>query len=183
MVAAFPGLLAITSALIVSYKVITVIRVESFLSILKEGSLKNQYPREYRGWQAAVRKMRLCWKSKLCKVCHFKLDCGKLRSDEEKWISERGTFDNPSLNLFYMVVYGTFGFLWMFSLGVVFYELSSFQWGSPVYSAISCAVELLFVLLAMSLVYFLWQLRKGKYAFETARRVWLDLLKKCPHQP
>lgn len=178
MLAALPGLLAVVCGFLVAQRCCLIARIESFLVILKKCQITGEYPREYRGWEAAQRKYRVCLGSRLCE-----LGCGKLRDEEKRYLAVRGWLRKPLVNPFYAVIFGALLVQWVLSLITVVFEVTRYQWNNTVYLAVGAAIMGLSLALAGALGWFTWQIRKGTYSFEACRRVWLDLLNKCTIQP
>ena len=179
MIAALPGCLAIACALMVAQKSISIQRIDSYLLLLKEYCIIDQYPREYRGWESALRKMREILRTKKCLNCETKRKCGELKQSDIKRIKERGLFYGPVVGLYHVIVYTTFFTVLGLSLIALVFEIKASKWETVSYMWASSAITILIIAVMVILGFIFYHLRRGKYSVEDFRRSWIDLLNRC----
>ena len=179
MIAALPGALSIACALMVSQKSASIQRTDAYLAVLKDCSVRNQYPREYRGWEWESRKLRHVMKTTACNDCEVKRKCGTLRAIDQTILDSRRLLINPSIDLYYSIVFLTFYIILFISTIAVLIELSKFQWGITAYMVTSSLITVLMLLATIAIFYLTVQLRRGHLSFDYYKRCWLDILHRC----
>jgi hypothetical protein len=179
LLAALPGTISVAFALMVSQKNASIQRVDAYLAVLKECLIRNQYPREYRGWETESLKFRQIMKTAKCKDCAIVRKCGTLTESEQQEATSRKLLRNPSIDLYYIMMYLTFYFILIASMIAVIIEVRKFQWNISVYMVISSAITLVMFIAGVSVFYLTYHLRKGKFSLEYYTRCWKDLFSRC----
>ncbi len=115
MVAMLPGFLALACAFMAAQKTSSLQRINAFLIIMKDFLIKQNFPREYRGWEGLYRKVRYIYGTKKCddQLCGTR-KCGQLLPNEVAILKERKTFRNPTINFFHLMIFTTFAFIYFF---------------------------------------------------------------------
>ena len=185
MLAALPGILAISCCLIFVQKSISIQRIDSYLAVLKDCILMEQYPREYRGWETESRKLRHVLNTTYCseciygsKVCGIRM-CGKLTMEDQIKNKRKLIINNPKIDLFNIIAISTFLFMSMLSILAIFYSIINYHWGISKYMVISSVITIIMSLIILYIGSVLYNLRKGKYSNVSFRRSWLDLMTRC----
>lgn len=179
MVAALPGLLAITCALMVAQKNISIQRIDAYLSVIKESSIFGQYPREYRGWEVDSKKLRYILGRKRChEVCKLERKC-VVPTAKHPELESRKLFQNPMNDPYYFLMYSTFLVVVILSLCALVSSMLHAKWTSGWYMTVAVALTIVLTLPTAGLIYVFTQLRKGRYSFEAYRHCWFDLLTRC----
>jgi hypothetical protein len=182
MIAALCGVVAVCCALLFVQKSISLQRVDSFLSLIKEYYIIGSFPREYKGWEIESRKFRNVLNSKSCTNCKLTIDrkCGCLTNEERKDKIGGIKFNMPNSDFFTFLAFSIFFgmiFLSIFAIGYSFkvYNLIEIKKYVITSSIITSVIVALFILVAIELHNF----RKGKYCFTQLRRNWLDIMNRC----
>ncbi len=186
LVATLPGVIAIAFALMISQKNASLQRVDAYLAVLKECVARNEYPREYQGWETEYAKFRQIMKTDKCHECemakHSHRECGVWKPEEAQEMAGRRLTTKPYVSLYYAIMYGTFIAILVASIAAVIIEVASLQRGVSTYVAISAVITLVMVAAITGICILAWRLRKGRYSFEHYIRCWLDLLHRCREQ-
>jgi hypothetical protein len=177
--AALPGILAITCALMVSQKCISIQKIDSYIAILQLCSFKKQYPREYKGWITELWKFDHIFKTAICDSCEVTTKCASFKPGDIKALKSKKLFTNPPVNLYYVAMFTTFLSVLSISIIAVLIELFRFQWHISIKMAITLGITLFLLTAVGGLIHVFWKLRKGKFSFEYYRSCWLDLMNKC----
>jgi len=179
LLAALPGIIAVVFALMISQKNASIQRVDAYLAVLKECLVKNQYPREYRGWETESLKFRDVMKTAACKDCKIIRKCGTFKESEKQAIDSRKLFRDPFIDLYYIIMHLTFFSILIASIIAIIIELRKFQWSTGIYMLASSVITFIMLLAIFGIFYLTVQLRKGRYSFEYYTRCWIDLLSRC----
>lgn len=177
-----PGCLAIACALMAVQKSISIQRIDTYLMILKECRILNQYPREYRGWESAIRKYRHLLNANICKSCEGIRKCGTLKIEDQQTLISKSFLLRPIIDLYHVVMYMSFFGAFGLSILALVVELLNFQWGIPVFMLIAACVTAIILLTVAALIYVFYHLRKGRFSVEYFKCCWIDLLNKCRWQ-
>jgi len=184
MVASLPGFLAVACTLLVVHKSINIQQIDAYISVLKDCVLLQQYPREYKGWEFEIRRLRHILGTNFCKSCRYNnpRPCGDLKDEERKLLSSKPLLHNPPVDTNHLVTFSTFFVICGLSIIAVLIELLSFQRGTLFYMVIASIIPMLLCgALAYSGYVFI-HLRKGRYSVTHFRRCWVDLLTRCRRQ-
>jgi hypothetical protein len=179
MMAALPGCFSIACALMVVQKSISIQRVDALLLLLKKYSILNQFPREYQGWEEAYRKYRNALNSKKCQSCGTKRKCGELKAADRERLDKRGLLTAPLIDLYHIIVFATFFVMIGLSLTALIFEISTSNWKSVEYMAVTAILMILLASVIIYIVSIFKNIRKGIYSFEVNRRNWIDILNRC----
>lgn len=181
MVAALPGLLAVACAMMVVQKSISIQRIDAYLLVLKRNIIENKFPREYRGWESAYRKLRHFLKSNKCKECTIarRRVCGSWKDSDKNEIDSVSLIRRPSIDLFHIVMYLTFFSIMVLSIVAVLRELYKFQIGNTGYVMIGASLVIVLVLPILLLLITIYRLRKGRLSIIHFKRCWNDILVNC----
>lgn len=180
-IAMLPGLLSLSIASIVLQKIASVARNEAFLTILKECRITGQYPREYRGWEDAYRKFKFCWNSKLCDQCK-QGQCGEFSNEEKKLYNDLRLAWRSVPNVFHLVLFSILGMIGVLSLLAIINEVVKYGFSNGTTLILGIAFGSVLVLSAVMWLIIANRVRTGMYSFPARRRLWKDLLEKCPFQ-
>jgi len=180
LVAALPGIIATAFALIVSRKNATIHQVDAYLAHLKECSVRNDYPREYRGWETESRKYTYVMNTEKCKGCAITRQCGQSANNHPSVTQFLvGLFRNPPVDLYYVTIYVTFGIVLMVSIVATVTEVLRFQRDAIVYMAISSLITVIMIAAIVAIGFLVYRLRCGAWSFDHYKDCWKDLLSRC----
>jgi hypothetical protein len=186
MMAALPGLLSITCALMAAQQSQSIQRIDAYLSLLKGYSVTGDYPREYRGWETVYRKLRHILGTEKCESCGIaessERKCGQLRTGGKDELDSKSMWRDPPIDLYNVVMFGAYFFALCLSLAAVLIELKRFNWAVNIYMGIGSLMTILMVVATVGLFLVFRALRKGKFSFDSYKRCWKDLLAKCSYR-
>ena len=166
----------------VAQKSISIQRIDTYLMILKECRILNQYPREYRGWESAIRKYRHLLNTNICTSCGNVRRCGTLKPEDQHMLRSRSFLRSPSVDLYHVVMYTSFFGAFALSIFAIVVELLNFQWGIPVFMLIAVCIAAILCATVAALIYVFYHLRKGHFSVEYFKFCWIDLLNRCRWQ-
>lgn len=179
LIAALPGFLSMACAMMVAQKAISIQRLDSFLMVINECKLLNQFPREYKGWEAGIRRMRHALGSYSCKSCRGGRMCGRLTKEDEKAIADRGLVRNPRIDLYHLILNAPFFVIFALSVTAFYIEVARFNW--HILNLVILTVSITIAIAGT--IYYLFRiyegLRTGNYCIEKFRRCWIDILNRC----
>lgn len=181
MVAALPGLLAVASAMMVVQKSISIQRIDAYLLVLKRNIIENKFPREYRGWESAYRKLKHFLNSSKCKNCTIarRRVCGSWKDSDKREIESVSLIRSFSTDLFHIVMYLTFFAIMVLSVVAVLRELFQYQIDNTGYIVIGASLVIVIALPILVLLITIVRLRKGKLSIVHFKRCWNDILVNC----
>lgn len=184
LIAALPGFISVSCAMLVSQKSMSIQRVETFMNILKECILNNNFPREYRGWESESKKIRQVYMTERCKECSRskKTQCGTLGAEETTILRSKRLFKNPKLDFYNTLIYIVFYTISILSSVAVLYELFRYHRDTVRYAVASSLITLAIVGTLGYVGYLLYQVRKGKYSTVVLKRIWIDVMTHCAKQ-
>jgi hypothetical protein len=184
MVASLPGFLAVACTLLVVHKSISIQQIDAYISVLKDCVLLQQYPREYKGWEFEIRRLRHILGTKICEKCRYikPRPCGDLKDEERKSLNSKPLLHNPPIDTNHLVTFSAFFVICSLSIVAVLIELISYQRGIMFYMVVASIITLLLCGALAYSVYVFIHLRKGRYSVTHFRRCWVDLLTRCRHQ-
>ncbi len=179
MLALMPALLAIACGFMCIQKSVSIQRIDSFLSILKERVVKFQYPREYLGWETAIRKYRHIFNTERCEKCWIEPKCGNPTNADKEGAKNKGLLQFPFVAFYHLIIYSAFLFVYLVSVAVILVEIVKHGWGTTTNMALTGVIVLFSVLLIGGFRKIFIYIRKGKFSFEQFKCNWRDILNNC----
>jgi hypothetical protein len=206
LIALMPAFLSISCAFICAHKSLFIQRIDSYLSVLKERLASFQYPRQYKGWESSVYKLRHIYKVGKCEKCPFCPETEKenKRRGLKRWIkkdlerppspgrcaqgavknaqpgSVEKLFKHHLLSLEHMIMYVSFIVIYLVSIATALIFLMMSQSMALFYCLTLTAFGLLLTgCLIYKLVKFLYNLCEGSDSFLELKRAWGNILANC----
>lgn len=179
MLASLPGLLAMSCAFMVAQKSISIQRIDTYLSILKECTIKKQYPREYKGWETDIRRFKRILGSKQCDSnrCKIENKCADIKSqdkEKKKWIEMI-----KGVDLYHIIIFMTFFSVIGLSTQTVISNILKFKLGAEENMIAALLVGGVIGLFIIGISYIFVHLRVGKYSIKHYKIYWCNILNKC----
>ncbi len=178
MVAALSGAVAVTSALMICQKAVSIQKTDSFIAVLKECMVRRTFPREYRGWEVAYRRFQNVLNTGICGECVYEGKCVSTTPEDEKSLKARRLAGSLSPKS-YRSISSAYFLILLVSIIAILVEAYEFQTDEPVYlfvGGLAIALILAGVGLVIAIFY---RVRRGKLSFDSFKRCWLDQLTKC----
>jgi len=179
--ASLPGILAIAIGSIIIQKISSVARNEAFLTVLKECSISGRYPREYKGWEDAYRKLKFCYKSKLCNKCTYER-CGEYTQEEKHLYHDMKLMQKSIPNVFHLVGFGIMTLVGLLSFMAIVSEILKYKLENHQTLGLGIVFGGIIMVSVIVMIWAICQIRTGKYSFAARRRLWADILERCPHK-
>lgn len=179
MIAAMPGVLAIFCALMVAQKNISIQKIDAYLAVLKECTVRNQFPREYRGWETDNKRFREILGKGNCNTCKNSDSCLP-RSDSEQAGNTRGLFKNPRVDFYHVLVNMVFLSAVCLSLAATVIAIPGYiKMGAVGYIVTGVLIAVLLTGISIYLFKIFFRLRKGRYSVHYFKECWLHVLRDC----